>query len=371
MSGQLWTARLIFSLSGLSILAWALLVPYAKIKFHLSDGELGGVLFLASTGGVAVMFLASLVVARWGSRACIIAALILTCLLLPALVYMPTVLSFTVLLFLYSANFGVLDVSINAQGAVIEARSGRLQMSGFHACFSLGSLVIAVAASALLKIGVAAEWICCLCVAMILLGLTQSFRLLPGRYDAPRTGRHFVFPNLRTLILGLCCFTCFMCDGAATDWSTVFLHFSRHMALATAVLGYAAYAVATTLTCLTGDRLAMRLGQASLMRLGVVIAVLGFGLVVLVPSGIVGIIGFGLVGIGTGNIIPLIFSAATRVPGMASHHSLPIVVGVGYVGFLAGPVMVGLVSIHFGLSTAFIVDAALLGTSFLAAHHIA
>lgn len=371
MLGRIWTSRLVYALAGIGISAWALLVPDSKIKFHLSDGALGGVLFLTGIGGVLVAFLAGLVVARWGSRTCIVVTLLLMCLLLPALAMAPSVTVFTVLLFLDSAVFGVLDVSSNAQGAVIEARSGRLQMSGFHASFSIGTLVIAVMASFLLKIGVTLETFCVLCAMLMLMGLTQSFRLFPKRYDPPPGAQHFVVPNRQTVILGLCCLAVFMCEGAITDWSTVYLHFSRHMQVSNAILGYAAFTVATVLARLTGDAMATRFGQIRLMRLGVVLALFGFALIIFAPWGIVGIIGFGLVGLGDGNITPLVFSAAARVPGMAAHHSMPTVVGIGYIGFLAGPVMIGLVSSHFGLGTAFAVDAVLLGLTFFAARRVA
>lgn len=362
--------RLMFALSGVAIAAWAVVVPYAKIRFHLSDGGLGEVLFLASIGGVSIMFLAGAVVAKWGSRACLVAMLAFMCILMPALAVVPKVFLFTALLFLYSASFGLLDVGLSTQGAVLESRAGRLCMSGFHACFSLGTLTVAFVASLLFKFGVTLEWFCGLCAVLILAGLTQSFRLLPRSCDSPPTGKNFVVPNHRAVILGLCCFAAFMCEGATTDWSTVFLHFYRHMPLDDAILGYAAFTVTTTLTRLSGDRLAVLLGQVRLMRLGVMVAVLGFGLAVSVPSGIAGIIGFGLVGFGSGNIVPLLFSAASRVPGMAAHHSVPVVVGIGYTGFLAGPVMIGLVSSHFGLGVAFAVDAVLLGASFFAARYI-
>lgn len=370
MVGRLWIARLIFALSGIGISAWALLVPAAKIRFHLSDGGLGHVLFLANIGGVLIMCLAGPMVARWGSRSCVIASLLLICLLLPLLGWAPTIPVFTVLLCFYSAVFGVLDVSINVQGTLVEAQSGALQMSGFHACFSLGTLAMALVASLLFKAGGTLEWLCGLCVVIILAGLSQSFKLPSKNYDPTPTGRRFAMPGRPAIILGLSCFAVFMCEGAAIDWSTIFLHFSRHMPAADAVLGYAAFAVATALARITGDPLATQLGQSRLMRLGVVMAVIGFALVALVPSGVVGIIGFGLVGFGSGNVLPLVFSAAARVPGMQTHHSMQVVVGVGYVGFLAGPVMIGLVASRFGLNTAFILDAILLGLTFLAANYV-
>ncbi len=371
MYGKLWTMRLVFCMAGIGISVWAIVIPYTKIRFQLDDATLGLVLLAGGTGGVSVMPLAGVAVARWGSRTCIIASTLLMCLLLPALGNAPSPLAFAGLLFIYGANFGALDVAMNAQGTVVEAMSGRLHLSGFHACYSLGTLAVALAASLLLKLGATVPLVCLASAAAILLGLTQSFRMVPKSGDAPPSGRHFAKPNRQALILGLCCYAAFMTEGATTDWSAIFLRFSRNMPIDSATLGYAAFAVMTTLARLTGDRLAMRFGQPAVMRLGVALGVAGFALAVLVNSGVAGIIGFGLVGFGTGNIAPLVFSAAARVPGMDSHHSMPAVVGIGYAGFLTGPVMIGFVANHFGLGTAFGVDAVLLGLTFFAARVVA
>ncbi|MBU6448766.1 MAG: MFS transporter [Rhodospirillales bacterium] len=371
MQAKLWTARLVFFMAGIGITVWAIVIPYIKIRFHLGDGTLGLVLLAGGTGGIAVMPLAGMAVARWGSRNCIAGTALLMCLLLPALGAAPSPLVFTALLFIYGANFGALDVAVNAQGAVVEAMSGRLHMSGFHACYSLGTLASALVASLMLKLGGTVLMLCVFSATVVLAGLTQNFRLVPKSGDAPPTGQHFAWPNRRTLILGLCCYAAFMTEGACTDWSAIFLRFSRGMAIDAATLGYAAFAVMTALARLTGDRLAMRLGQPVVMRLGAALGVAGFALAVLVNSGIAGVVGFGLVGFGTGNMAPLLFSAAARVPGMAAHHSMPAVVAIGYAGFLTGPVMIGLVSSHFGLGSAFGVDAVLLGLAFFGARSVA
>ncbi|MBU6397729.1 MAG: MFS transporter [Rhodospirillales bacterium] len=371
MQAKLWTARLVFFMAGIGITVWAIVIPYVKIRFHLGDGTLGLVLLAGGTGGVSVMPLAGMAVARWGSRNCIIGTALLMCLLLPALGAAPSPLVFTALLFIYGANFGTLDVAINAQGAVVEALSGRLHMSGFHACYSLGTLASALVASLMLKLGGTVPMLCVFSAAAVLAGLTQCFRLVPKSGDAPPADRHFARPNRRALVLGFCCYAAFMTEGACTDWSAIFLRFARHMAIDEATLGYAAFAVMTALARLTGDRLAMRLGQPAVLRLGVALGVVGFALAILVHSGLAGVIGFGLVGFGTGNMAPLLFSAASRVPGMAAHHSMPAVVAIGYAGFLTGPVMIGFVSSHAGLGAAFGVDAVLLGLAFGGARAVA
>ena len=360
-----------FAMAGFGISVWAITIPFAKIRFGLDDGTLGLILFAGGLGGVLVFPLAGLAVARWGSRAALAGAGLATGLLLPWLTLAPSPLLFTGLLFGYGALFGVLDISLQAQGAVVERLSGRLQMSGFHAWYSLGTLAVALASSVLLRLGVSHATGALLTAAAMLLLLTQAPRLIGKAGDPPAEGPHLAWPNRATLVLGLCCFTCFMTEGAATDWSTIFLRFSRGMPLAAATLGYAAFAVAMMAARLSGDAVAERLGQAWVMRAGSALGVLGFASIIFVPYGWAGVLGFGLVGLGTGNIVPLVFSAAARVPQMAAHHAVPAVVGLGYAGFLAGPVMIGLVAHHLGLGLALGVVAALLGVVFFLAEAVA
>jgi len=111
---------------------------------------------------------------------------------------------------------------------------------------------------------------------------------------------------------------------------------------------------------LTGDRAAARIGKPAVMRWGAIIAGFGLVLTVLVPFAPIDMLGFALVGIGTGNIAPLLFGAASRVPGLAASVSVPAVVSLGYLGFLSGPVAIGLIAHHFSLSASFALDGVLM-----------
>jgi MFS family permease len=363
--------RWFYFFTGLGISVWAITVPYTKIRFHLDDGTLGLMLLAGGVGGVVCMPFSGMAVARFGSRTTLFICSGLVGLMMPVLTIVPNPSSFVVAVFIYGWLFGVQDVALNAQAAVIEVRSGRLLMSGFHACYSLGSLAVAVVTSVLLRFGVsnaACAGLCCAAGAAVL--LTQGRRLLPKSLDLPSEAKRFEMPNRATLVLGLCCFVCFLTEGAATDWSTIFLHFSRGMSLSSAALGYAAFAVSMTATRLGGDRVAMHLGQVRVMQLSCVLAVAGFGLIIFLPFGIAGILGFGLVGLGTGNLAPLVLSAAARVPGMSANHSVPAVMGLGYAGFLVGPPIIGLVASHASLSLSLGLNAALLAAIFFAARAV-
>ena len=231
---QLITIRLVYFMAGIGISAWAIAVPFAKIRFHLDDGTLGLILMASGTGGVIAMPFTGPLIARFGSRVVLFGAGVIFCSTLPLLSLAPSPLSLTILLFVFGAAFGAIDVGMNAQAVVIEARSGRLLMSGFHALYSLGSLTIALCTSLLLRVGFSNVTCSVMFDIMAFAILTQIPHLLPRQDDLPADGPAFALPNRATIILGLCCFACFLTEGAVTDWSTIFLRFSRATPIANA-----------------------------------------------------------------------------------------------------------------------------------------
>jgi hypothetical protein len=48
-----------------------------------------------------------------------------------------------------------------------------------------------------------------------------------------------------------------------------------------------------------------------------------------------------LVGLGLANVVPVMFAAAARVPGIAPAHGVAAVSSVGYLGFMVGPPLIG------------------------------
>jgi len=369
-AARLRTMRLFYLMAGIGISAWAITVPFIKIRFHLDDGTLGLMLFAGGAGGVIAMPFCAPLIARFGSRRVLAVTGIVFGIALPLLTLAPTPAAFTILMFIYAFAFGVIDVAMNQQGAAIETLSGKRQMSLFHAMFSVGGLGSALATSLLLRLGLTNAACAILCAAAILLILTQSRHLLPTA-GSQTPGPALALPNHATIILGLCCFTCFLTEGAVTDWSTIFLKFSRGLPVASAGLGYAGFSLAMAAARIFGDRASTRLGPATIMRLGCALAVAGFALAVLIPSGPAGIAGFFLVGLGIANIAPLVFSAGSRVPNISPNHSVPVIVGLGYAGFLAGPVIIGLVAHASSLALSLALNAALLVATALAARAVA
>jgi len=56
------------------------------------------------------------------------------------------------------------------------------------------------------------------------------------------------------------------------------------------------------------------------------------------------LLGFAFVGLGFANVVPVLFTAAARVPGVTPAHGIAAVSSLGYLGMMAGPPLIGLVA---------------------------
>jgi len=338
------STRLIFLVSGIGMSAWAPMVPYAKSRLGLDDAQLGLILLVFGGGSMASMPFVGWLSHRYGNRRVIVASGLLLCLALPALALAPGAIALTAVLAYFGVMLGVVDVAMNAHAVEVEKLDGRVLMSGFHGLFSVGGLTGAALMSALLATGLPLAW-CAAAVAVLLVALVLFLRggLLPGASEAEGHAA-FGIPRGLVLLLGLLCFVSFMAEGSMLDWSAVFLRDFRGFAASSAGIGYACFSIAMALGRLTGDRLVQRVGTVWTVRAGAALAAAGFALVASVPWAPASLLGFVLVGLGASNIVPVMFSAAGRLPGTSPAVALATVTMLGYIGLLSGPALIGFLS---------------------------
>jgi predicted MFS family arabinose efflux permease len=353
--------RAMFLICGTITASWAPQVPLAKARLGIDDGVLGLALLGMGAGAMVAMPLAGFLAARFSSRLITALGGLVICLSLPLIILAPDALALGLALFLFGAATGSMDVAMNVQAAAVEARGGRPLMSSFHGMFSVGGLIGAGGASLMLGLGLSP-----LAVALVVSGLmlallaAQAGSMLPPERGAAQAGMRFTLPRGIVLVLGLLTFVLFQAEGAVLDWSAVFLHDARGQDPAVAGLGYAMFAVAMAVMRLAGDGITSRFGGEAVVRLGSALAAAGFLLAILTPWPVAGLIGFALVGVGAANVVPVLFSAAGRVPGMAPGMAISTIATLGYCGILVGPAAIGFIADHLGLPAALGIVAALL-----------
>jgi MFS family permease len=145
-----------------------------------------------------------------------------------------------------------------------------------------------------------------------------------------------------------------LCEGAANDWSALHLKDVLGASTSTAAFGYGTFAAAMTIGRLLADRLAARFGSMAILRYGAAMAGVGITLVAFGPWLWTAFAGWALFGLGLSGCVPQLFSAAGHADPAAAGANVSRVAGLGYVGMLAGPAVIGWLTHVVALNHAFV-----------------
>jgi MFS family permease len=351
MTGARLAVSTLFFVNGAVLASWVAHIPTVKARLTSGDGQLGLVLLAMAGGAVVALPTAGWLVSRLGSRIVSSASAMALCLTMPLAVLSPSLPVLVVVLVLLGASNGLLDVSMNTQAALVEQRMGRPIMSSFHALFSLGGVAGALLAGGALFLGfgvrahVGAAGLAALgAVAMALPRLLATSA--PSRVSNPTLAR----PTRSLVMLGVLTLLGLLAEGAMGDWSAVYLHDTIGTSPAVAAMGFAAFSLAMAGGRVSGDAVVVRFGARRVLRWSGAIAAAGLASALVLGGPITGVAGCTLVGLGIANIIPVLFSAAARVPGIDAGRALSAVATTGYLGFLAGPPLIGWIAELLGLT---------------------
>ena len=344
----------LFFLNGAIFSSFFARLPAVKDALGATDGELGLALFFAMVGLVLAQPLAGLIVARRGAWLAAGAGTVVYAGGLPLTALAPSVAALAAVLFAMGLANGLLDVAINVMGVEVERSRGRRMLASMHAAFSFGVMTGAAggAIAAAARLGPEPHLAGVAAIAAVVAVLT--LRTLPRRGTA-RGGPAIVRPSRALVALGGAAFCVLLAEGSVTDWSAVFLDDEAGSGEALAAVGLATFSLFMALGRLRGDRLAERFGPVGVVRFGGVLAASGLALALATAVPAVGIAGFALMGAGLAAAFPLIVGAAARAGGEAEAPAIAAVSGAGYVGLMAGPATIGLLSDLAGLRSALLV----------------
>ena len=351
-------ASAFFALLGVSVSTWSALVPATKSRLVLSDAGLGGVLLAFGAGTIASTLVAGWLVGRHGSRRVLVVSSALLSLCLPLLALAPSVAALASLLFAFGAFVGLAGVAANAHAITLQTRVGRPLMSSLHAMFSVGGLAGASVCSLLMRAGLPGDASALLVMtALLVLVFTQRTRLVADlaavkSVDDHASGARSRIPPLAILVIGAMTFALYLSEGAVLDWGAVFLHEARGYDLATAALGYAAFSIMMALGRAFGDRVVARVGAVTVVRVGALLASVGFLTTVFAPVSSLGLVGCALIGLGASNVVPTLISASARVSNMPTGAAVSTVVAMGTTGLIAGPALIGFLAQQTSLGVA-------------------
>ncbi|MFE3765273.1 MFS transporter [Streptomyces sp. NPDC059104] len=360
-----------FLLNGFLMGMWIVHIPVVEQRTGIGHAELGRLLLLLGAGAFLGMRVAGPLTDRLGARAVLpaSAALCGAAVVLPGLAGGAPALGAALLLL--GIGNGTLDVSMNAHAVEVERGYGRPLMSAFHAAFSVGGVFAALAGALVLDRGWSPAAVLGATAAVSLVVTAGATRLLLPRApadtpcspaetdragggpvtggpvtDAPAargpvaTARRTASPR-RIRILAALAFLLMLCEGVANDWSTPHLRDVLGAPAGTAALAYGAFATAMTAGRMLADRVSGRLGPAAVLRGGSAVAAAGLALAALAPNVPVALAGWAVLGAGLSGCVPQLFSAAGHADPAAAGANVARVAGLGYLGMLAGPAVIG------------------------------
>ena len=348
---------------GMTAGVWMARIPAVKAQAGLSDGSLGLALFAAPVGLVLGAALAERLVDRLGSALVLRVSGVGACLLVVTPGLARNLPELMAALLVWCLTSGTWDVAQNAQGVRLEAAYQRPVMTSMHSFFSFGAMAGALAGGgfAWAGLGPLPSLAAAGAVGAVVNGFAGRW-LLPGPAGDERAGRQARLGRpakrsdadarrVRRLIitlavLGICAM---VGEGAAGDWSAVYLKDNLGATAGFAALGFAAFSVTMTVGRAVGDGLIHRFGTVPVVRCCGLLAAAGLGGALAGDNPAAAVGGFAVFGAGLSVVVPQVFAAGGRADPARPGSGLAKVVGLGYAGMAAGPAMIGGVASRVGL----------------------
>ena len=337
----------VFATNGAMIGTWVAHIPWLQDHLGVSKATLGLCLLCMAAGALVSMPLTGHILEGRSSASVRAPATLIFCLMLPLPLLATSPYMLAAILFVFGASGGAMDVSMNAHGVVVERELGRPIMSSLHGGWSVGGFLSAglVAIAAAAGVDPRLE---SLLVGVALVGRrTVDHRSAREVSAGSKSGNAFALPSRAVLLIGGLCFLAMMTEGAIGDWSGIYLRHDAGASAAAAATAFTGFSLGMAVARLGGDLFNERLGAGPLMRGGMALVAVALGGVLLIGETVPAVIGFAVCGLGIANAVPLLFSAAGRLdrPG----PSLAAAFTIGYMGFIVGPPLIGLLADQVGL----------------------
>ncbi len=356
----------IFLASGLSIATWASRVPAIKVELGVDNIQIGLMLLGAGIASIAGLSLATPVLARFGARTGMLGAILVFAAGVALIGVGTDVLqsyAFVVVgLVLFGLGNGAVDVMMNVEGAAIEKQVGKTILPLFHAFFSfgtvigagLGALAVALGLNVLVHTSVMAVVIAVIAVVTHAMVPAREIAMDPAD-DADR--RHWrerlhtalsAWREPRTYALGVIMLGMAFAEGGANDWLALGMVEGHGSTQAVGALGLTVFSISMTIVRVLGGPLVDRFGRVATLRVLAALATAGLLLFILAPSIPLVFVGAALWGAGVSLGFPLGMSAAADDPAKAAAR-VSAAATIGYISFLCGPPILGVISEQIGL----------------------
>lgn len=347
-----FTIGISFLLLSMLMGTWVARIPDVQAGLLLTDGQLGISMIGLSLGALVGSGISNAILAKLATgKAAIISAIIFAMMMtLPAFAFDRW--SLMGALALVGAANGFMNVAINTAATAIEKTHHVSIMSTCHGMYSVGGVIGAASSGWIASLGVPLHWHFTI-MALIVIFMQYFLRyILLNMPDAETSGPKFILPKRALLLLAFLCFCIIMCESAIADWSAIYLKNNLESTSFIAGLGYAGFCFSMAIGRFSGDIIRVRWGVKRILQIGSLISVTGLLLLVATSHPIAGVLCFVLIGAGMSTMVPTVYGASAKVPGITPSAGITSVATAGIFGILFGRLLIGNISDLFGLNVA-------------------
>jgi len=331
---------------GLCFASWASRIPDIKTMLHLSEGDLGGILFALPLGQLVVMPFSGKLVTRYGSKAILIFGLVFYAVSLVILGLATTAWELSAALFAFGIFGNLSNIAVNTQGVDTEALFKKAIMSSFHGAWSIAGFSGAIVGLGMLALGLSPFYHFLIVAVVVLFAIVFAKKFLIRAKEKIRSEKQKFFskPDAALIWLGVIGFCCMASEGVMFDWSGVYFKEIIKVPGPLVIVGYTSFMIMMASGRFMADFLIQKYGRKRILQLSGILMSSGLFISVIFPYIIPSTIAFMMVGLGVASVVPTVYSVAGKNPNVPAGEALTIVSSVSFLGFLMGPPVIGYIA---------------------------
>ena len=273
---------------------------------------------------------------------------------------------FALAFFVFWAADAVMDSAMNTRALEVEAAYGRSIINGFHAWWSLGSIIGSALGAGSALIGIAlgpflTGLAILAAVALLAVWATGTGGVPEGEQSrndhASGQTHHLSRGRALAVMLGsggalLAAFimAAILVEDVPARWASVYLTDRLVDPGAWIAVTYVVLTSAMTLGRFTGDRLVERFGEVRWVQWSMAAVAVSMAAALILGTPLAFVLATAVSGFGVATLFPAAMRAAARLPGVTPATGVALVTWFSRIGFVISPLAVGLIAQGAGIA---------------------
>ena len=376
ISAYLFSSRPVFLAFFLYAFALGTLFPRLgdlQLEMDLSESQLGLSLMGLPIGVQLSLLVANRIVSYYSLAQVMVFGLIMIKASFIAAAVVGSADWFFVMLLLAGLSVGALEVAVNLEADRVEFGLKQRIMNRSHAFWSLGFFATGLCGAVMAQLGFSVVFHFAsfgLLVVIVAILIFSGFIQAPPRPSTDTVTPHFVRPSAAIMVLVCLTLSAMLAEGAAFDWSVIFMRDIFSTLPLVNGLALALMAFFQFITRYFADNFVNQYGPRRVTQICLWIMLVGVILVSGAPTWPVALAGFACLGAGSSVVFPLAMSAAAQLQDRPAAVNVAALAQISFVVFLLAPPLLGHVAEYIGIRYVFAICLPLVGLSLCSLHSL-